>query len=45
MSLSVETVSLIRIARTVCLMVLFVVNVFEDMRARLAFLHSEPWRF
>jgi len=42
MPLFVEIVSLIRIAGTVCLMVYFVVDVFEDMRARLVFLQSEP---
>jgi len=42
MPLFVEMVMLIRTGMTVHLMVSFAIEVFEDMRARLAFFHSEP---
>jgi len=44
-NISVEIVSPIRTAGAVCLMVLFAVNTFEDMKARLAFLYNKSWRF
>jgi len=41
MPLSVEMVSPIKTAGTVCLMVFFAVDIFEDVRARLIFLYNE----
>jgi len=41
MSLFVEIVMLIRIGGTVYLMVFFAIDIFEDVRARLAFFYSK----
>jgi len=41
-SLFVEMVSPIRTSVSVCLMVFFTIDIFENMRTRLAFLYSKP---
>jgi len=40
----VETVSPVRTSVTVCLVIPLAVDALEEMRARLTFLCSEPWR-
>ena len=42
MLLFVEMVSPIRTSVSVCLMVFFTIDTFENMRTRLAFLYSKP---
>jgi len=44
MPLFVEMVMPIRTGVTVHLIVFFAIDAFEDIRARLTFLHSKPWR-